>query len=348
MSRELKILFAEPPPQRRIGGIETALVGLSHALAAECIAVTRADRLTKDLVANADVVHFHGLWETSHVRARRWCRDAGKPTIVSPHGMLEPWAFRHRGWKKRPYFWFVEKPSLAAADLLLATSTLEADRLAQWFARDRIRALPLGGDPAPVPNHADARRRLKLGDDEFVVLFLSRCHEKKGLHLLIAALPEATRAARRKVRLIVVGDGERSYVGPLQEQTFRWPGDAACTWQGACWDAAKWDYFSAADLFCLPSFSENFGLAVLEALFAGTPALTTFETPWPALRGALPISFTRANVPELTNALQARFAAPPSTAAERAATRAAAIASFAWSTLAPRYGELYRQLAAKS
>lgn len=344
MPGPLKILFAEPPPARRVGGIETALSGLARALAATDAVVTRASDLTPAAVAAADVVHFHGLWEPSHHRARGWCADTRKPFLVSPHGMLEDWSFRHRGWKKRPYFYLIERRSIARARAILATSDEEAGTLRRWFPHDKIRVLPLGAEPPPIADHASARQKLGWPESEFALLFFSRCHEKKGLHLLIAAAPAAARTAARPVHLVVVGDGEPAYVDPLKAKTAEWSGPLRCTWAGACWTAEKWDYLSAADLMCLPSYSENFGLAVLESLFAGTPVLTTPATPWRSLRGALPVHLTEPRVPELTAALGERLAGPPVLATTRESTCVEAARLFAWSALAPRYFELYRHL----
>jgi glycosyltransferase involved in cell wall biosynthesis len=342
----VRILSVEPPSPRRAGGIETALGGLTHALAQIGVEVTRSDMAKSARLETADVVHFHGLWEPSHLSLRRRCRELRKPHLVSPHGMLENWAFRHRGWKKRPYFYFFERRSVGGADAILATSEEETIPLRRWFEPDKIRVLPLGGDAPPSPQHATARSAVGLAADEFVVLFLSRCHQKKGLHLLIEALPAAV-APGVKVHLIVVGEGEAAYVGPLKRTTSTWKGDLHCTWVGAIWGVEKWKYLSAADLFCLPSYSENFGLAILEALFAGTPVLTTNKTPWASLRDTLPVQIIPTNLTELTRALAAALASPRATEAERAITRANTMARFSWSTLAPRYVELYQQLTHK-
>jgi glycosyltransferase involved in cell wall biosynthesis len=339
----VRILFHEPPADRRIGGIETALTGLTDALSHLGLDVTRASDVSAEQIAAADVVHFHGLWEPSHVRSRRWCRKQKKPFVVSPHGMLEDWAFQHRGWKKYPYFYLLEKNSIATADIILATSETETIPLRRWFDPAKIRILPLGCNAsAPSPSPSD-RMLLRSADGEFVILFLSRCHPKKGLHLLIEALPRAV-ANGPAVHLVIVGDGERAYVEPLQRATATWSRGLRCTWAGAIWGDEKWRYFGAADLFCLPSYSENFGLAVLEALFAGTPVLTTEATPWASLRDSLPVHLIRSGEADLIPALTARLSSPAPTEAERASTRSAARARFSWPALAPRYADLYRQL----
>src|SRR5690606_38164444 len=104
VTASLRILFVEPPPERRVGGIETALAGWSDALRAAGLDVVRADAPDDAELRAADVVHFHGLWERGHPALRARCDALGKPWLCSPHGMLEPWAFAHKRWKKLPYF----------------------------------------------------------------------------------------------------------------------------------------------------------------------------------------------------------------------------------------------------
>jgi glycosyltransferase involved in cell wall biosynthesis len=345
MPATLNILFAEPPSSRRVGGIETALSGLAGALSAENITVTRSATPTAESMAAADVVHFHGIWETLHHQARGTCVRMRKPFLVSPHGMLEPWAFRHRAWKKWPYFHLIERRSIARARVVLATSDTEAAALRRWFSPEIIRVLPLGlAAPVPMPEHVAARRQLAWSDDERVILFLSRLHEKKGLHLLIDAVARAAQRANAKIHLVIVGEGDPAYVAPLQRATAAWRGNHRATWVGACWSERKWDYLAAADLMCLPSFSENFGLAVLESLFAGTPVLTTPATPWGAWQNSLPIDLAAPNVAALTEALTGAIARPRPAEADRARTKQTAAQLFAWSGLAPRYAALYREL----
>src|SRR5690606_18104215 len=118
----MNLLFIEPPAERRVGGIETALASWASALNASGATVCRTESPTNAQLSSADVVHFHGLWERSHRHLRTRCVQQAIPFVVSPHGMLEPWALRHKGWKKRPYFYVFERPSLRSASSLLATS----------------------------------------------------------------------------------------------------------------------------------------------------------------------------------------------------------------------------------
>jgi glycosyltransferase involved in cell wall biosynthesis len=328
-----------------MGGIETALSDLARTLSAAGVSIMRRSEPTEAEIADVQLVHFHGLWETGHHAVRKWCRARKVPYLVSPHGMLEAWAFRHRAWKKWPYFYLRERTALAQSAAILATSDEEAARLGRWFPPELIRVIPLGATPPPISNYISARQKLGWSAATETVVFLSRCHEKKGLHLLIDALPIAAAKHSGPIHLVIVGDGDSTYVQPLKRLTATWQGNVQATWVGARWGKEKWDYLSAADLMCLPSFSENFGLAVLESLFAGTPVLTTPQTPWRSLGRGLPIAFAEPSVTDLSRALAEQLAKAPPTEAERAATSAATSARFDWSVLAPRYADLYRELA---
>ena len=336
----MKIAFFVPPAAQRVGGLDAAINGLRGALERRGAVV--GDCLPED--ARDGVVHFHGLWQPAHARAARECRARGIPYVVSPHGMLEPWAWRHKRWKKWPYFHLVEKRHLARAGALLATAEQEAGRLRGFLPQQRIETLPLGLTGTAKPAYAAARAQLGWADDERVLLFLSRIHVKKGLDLLLRAL--AAMEISAPARLVVVGEGEPGYVAELrrfaEENSRSLP---RIDWPGAVWGEERWKYFQGADLFCLPTHSENFGLAVLEAYQVGTPVLTTVETPWAQelADGRGFICTPRAE--EVQRELARFFATERPTPEARAALAEWAWARFHWDALAERYVEFYRSLA---
>lgn len=334
----MKVLSVEPSPKRRIGGIETALSAWAVALRAAGASVDRVEEPADEQILAADIVHFHGMWESLHRGARKRCVEHGVPFVVSPHGMLEPWALRHKAWKKLPYFHLFERPSLRSAEALLATSALEAGSIGSWFPAAQIRTIPLGIDPSPRPDYDSARRALGWLPNEPIVLFLSRLHEKKGLHLLI----EAWRKAAGPGRLVIAGEGDGDYVNPLKSATEDQP---SIQWVGARWGAEKWPLLQGADLLCLPSFSENFGLVVLEALLVGTPVLTTPATPWADLGRGLPVTIVQPSVEGLSETLPRCLRSAP--AANRDAVHAEVVARFGWTGLASAYLALYRDLIAR-
>ena len=335
----MKVHFFDPPPAQKTGGLDAAIGSLSAALERCGVPVSR--ELPEP--HGGCVVHFHGIWQPPHSRLAHDCAARGIPYLVSPHGMLEPWAWRHKRWKKWPYFHLIEKRYLRRAQCLLATAESEAARLREFFPSQRVDSLPLGMTGDARPDYAAARRALGWADDERVLLFLSRIHAKKGLDLLLQALTQTAFPA--STRLVIVGGGEESYVRQLrafaQTHATKLP---RVDWIGEVWGDARWKYFQGADLFCLPTHSENFGLAVLEACQVGTPALTTVTTPWGA-----DLAEGRGFIGEPTVASNARllaqfFSQPRKPEAERQALADWAWGRFHWDALAPRYVELYRSL----
>ena len=334
----MRIRFVTPPAAKRVGGIENAVEGLREALHHQGIEVVQGGD-----PSDADAVHhFHGLWDLSHSRLAARLRDLRRPYVVSPHGMLEPWAFRHRRWKKLPYFWLFERRFLAGAGSLFVTSVMEAKHLARVILHQRVETLALGCRDRRGPNHAAARQALGWPPDGRVILFLSRIDVKKGLDMLLHAM--AGVQGWQSWRLVVVGDGDPAYVASLKSLAAaaisRLP---KVEWIGPVWGEARWHYLQGADLFCLPTHSENFGLAVLEALHAGTPVLTTDQTPWGAYSGLNGIFIAKPEVWSVQQALAvARVRIEQDWTLENRRDLAVwADERFAWTMLGPMYVEAY-------
>lgn len=339
----MKLVFCTPPPEQRTGGLDAAIDGLRSALSRRGIAVHDESAA---LEAGA-LVHFHGLWQPAHAPLARECAARGIPYLVSPHGMLEAWAWRHKWWKKWPYFHLVEKGHLARAQALLATAPAEARRLQKIFPRNRVEILPLGLTGGARPNYEDARRQLGWTPTDRVLLFLSRIHVKKGLDLLLRAL--ASDPVPPDLRLIVVGDGAPAYTRTLQN--FAEEHSAALPpieWKGAVWGEQRWPYFQGADLFCLPTHSENFGLAILEACQVGTPVLTTVETPWAENLAHGRGFIGQPTVASVRQMLAEFFARPAWKPEQRRDLSEWAWAEYHWEVLAGKYAALYASLASSA
>jgi glycosyltransferase involved in cell wall biosynthesis len=337
----MTIHFAEPPAAKRIGGLDAAIRGLESALQRRGIEVKTG---SAHEAKRGDVVHFHGLWQYNHAKLSSELVARGVSIVVSPHGMLEPWAWQHRWWKKWPYYWAVERRHLRRAKAVLATATPESVRLKQMLGNQRVVALPLGlTDESAVPDYDAARKRLGWEADETIFLFLSRLHPKKGLDLLLRALALVDLPV--KSRLVIVGGGEPKYVESMQAMAEslrnRLP---RVEWIGEIWGAARWPYFQGANLFCLPTHSENFGLAVLEACQVGTPALTTSTTPWAQWLNSSRGYIADPTVESVAKQLQAYLDRPNDSSYRRADLAQWTHDNFSWRVLAERFEEFYRSL----
>jgi glycosyltransferase involved in cell wall biosynthesis len=336
--------FFQPPPAQRIGGLDLATKSLKNFLVRS--GVTVRDDPVMEVIGESEtpeIVHFHGLWQRNFPRISALCRRRKIPYIVSPHGMLEPWAWRHKWWKKWPYFYLIERRHLAQADRLLTTSAAEAGNLKKFFPRSNPVVLPLGLAESRRPNYGTARRTLGWNESEIVLLFLSRIHPKKGLPILLQALASlAPNSNSRPIRLVIVGGGAEAYLRELQavvrsEQT-RLP---RIDWIGEVWDDSKWTYLEGADLVCLPSYSENFGFVVLESLQVGTRVLTTDRTPWESISSWGAGWIVQPTVDALAGAL-ARYLANPEWPAEQRSRLAAETSNrYAWEKIGADYLRFY-------
>ncbi len=336
----MRVAFAEPGVGT--GGLDAAIGHMRQGLCAAGVTVVKAALTHHEPV---DVIHFHGLWQPWHSQLSKACRTANMPYVVSPHGMLEPWAWKHKWWKKKPYFYLRERQHLAMASCLLATSAMEKNNLAQFFPDHRIEVIPLGLTGEARPNYEAARA--SLGWSGRVILYLSRLHEKKGLHLLLEAL--AAVALPADTRLVIVGDGKAAYEKRVRDLARRLAEKLPrVDWVGPVWGEDRWRYFQGADLFCLPSHSENFGLAVLEALQVGTRVLVSENTPWkdffqedaPLQAGYV----VRPTVTDVQLALEKFFSEPPADMAKRTVLADWAWSGFAWDKLIDRMITMYAGL----
>lgn len=229
-------------------------------------------RTVQKRVAEADVVHIHGLWEEIQHQAARACRRLNKPYIFRPCGMLDPWSLRQKALKKRLYMALRLRRDLEHASALHFTAEQER------ALTDPLRLSP----PAIVePNGIDLSefgqsidptplwRRYPALRDQSVVLFLGRLHAKKGLDLLIPAFAQLP-ADTVLVLAGPVDDDFRAYLDKLIQQVNI--GDRV-VFTGMLEGAERLMAFASADLFVLPSYQENFGIAVVEALAYGVPVI---------------------------------------------------------------------------
>jgi glycosyltransferase involved in cell wall biosynthesis len=287
-----------------------------------------------DRAAGATLLHDHGLWLPSNHVAARVAAQLRLPRMVSPRGMLSTWALDHGRARKRLAWRLYQRRDLGSATLLHATSTIEAEDIRRAGLRQPIAVIPNGvAMPAEVRRARGARRR---------ALFLSRLHPKKGVLELIDAWGSVRPPGWE---LVVAGPGDAAYASEAAARARRQGLSDEVLFVGAVDDIAKWDLYGSAELFVLPTRSENFGMAIAEALASGVPVLTTREAPWSQLETdgcgwSIPLT-----ADDLSTALRGATAmAPSELAAMGARGRALVERSFSWETVASRMSEVYQWL----
>jgi glycosyltransferase involved in cell wall biosynthesis len=200
------------------------------------------------------------------------------PMIVSPRGMLEPWALAHRRMKKTIAWHLWQKRVLQSAALLHATSAQEAASIRAVGLQNPIAIVPNGVGIPTLTEAALAPSHRARGESRRCI-YLSRIHEKKGLPLLLRAW-----SALRPPgwTLDIAGFGEETYVAAIMN-LIRELDCPSIQFVGEKSGDAKVEFLKGAHLFVLPSYSENFGVAVAEAMAHGIPVIATHGTPWSVL-----------------------------------------------------------------
>jgi glycosyltransferase involved in cell wall biosynthesis len=223
-------------------------------------------------------IHHHSLWLLSLRYAAAAARHHGAPLIISPRGMMNGWAWRHRRWRKRLAELFVHPGVFQQAAGWHATSAEEASDIHRLGFRQPVCVSPNGVDMPTETELATARtfwqELCPAVRSRPVALFYSRLHRKKRVRELIDLWLSAPRG---NWLLLIVGTSEGYTPAGLAEEVANLgQSENIAVFDGAGRPAP----YAIASLFLLPSHSENFGLVIAEALAAGVPALVTDTTPW--------------------------------------------------------------------
>lgn len=206
-----------------------------------------------------DVLHLHGLWLPPSLVMSAW-RRTGRPGVISPHGMLDPWALSHGGWKKRLAGLAFERANLMGASCLHALNAAELRAARAYGVAGPVAVIPNGvalPELAPDPPAG--------GDGRRVLLFLGRIHPKKGLSETLLAWSRLSRALRQDWRLVVAGWDDGGHLAALRDLAARLGLGEEVSFPGPLFGAAKEAALRGASAFILASHSEGLPVAVLEA-----------------------------------------------------------------------------------
>ena len=230
----------------------------------------------RDNVANFDVVHIHSLYLFHTSITAHYCRRYAVPYLIRPHGTLDPFLRRKSRFKKAIYNFLLEKRNLDRAAAIHYT-TEEEMQLAHQPLKIQAPAVvvPLGLDLheyAVLPPRGTLRARFPKMEDKFLILFLGRINFKKGLDLLAHAYGQIARQ-RDNVHLVIVGPDNEGYGRQVRAWLAKEGAVDKVTFTGMLLGKDKLAAFRDSDLFVLPSYTENFGLAVVEAMACRLPVV---------------------------------------------------------------------------
>ena len=289
-----------------------------------------------------DVIHVHGLWMYSSLASMRWNSRSRRPRIVSPHGMLNPWAVRCSAWKKRLANALYERAHLGGAACLHALNEAEMRAFRGAGLANPVCVIPNGIDlperrPSSPPAWAD-----RIGGRR-VLLFLGRLHPNKGLMNLIRACARVRcHPAARDWALVIAGWDQGGHERELRDVVEELSLERFVYFVGPQFHEAKAASYALAEAFILPSFGEGLPMAVLEAWSYGLPVLMTAACNLPegiSAGAALPIEPDPAGIAQGLSDLFAMSDAERSRMDARA--RRLAAERFSWPSIALQMKEVY-------
>ncbi|MFD1294225.1 glycosyltransferase [Lutibacter holmesii] len=225
-----------------------------------------------------DIIHINGLWNYENSLFQKAAKSLNIKVILSPHGMLEPYILNRNSLKKKIALFLYQKQSLQKVDAIHATALSELEQIQSLGYHNPSIVIPNGIDTNVIP-----QKKWKINKEGKIknLLFLSRVHPKKGIDLLIKAV---SKLDNKYLRITIAGNGEEGYINELKKLTKDLSLTDQFNFVGPLYGNKKWELYGKSDVFILPSYSENFGIVIAEALHIGLPVITTTGTPWKELQ----------------------------------------------------------------
>ena len=220
------------------------------------------------LVRKADLVHINGVWSPHVAQVWAMARLMRRPHIVSPHGNLERYSLGQSQLRKRVFMALYSRRILTSAAAIHFTVQNERHEAPAWLQSTPAVIVPCVVKSLATGDGARFRRRFNLGQEEKVLGMVGRIHQKKGFDIMLPALAGA--GAGSKTRLVVVGPEEGDYLGEVKQMIRELDLGDRVLFSGELHDQDLADAYAGFDLLMLPSYEENFGLVVAEAMMQGT------------------------------------------------------------------------------
>jgi glycosyltransferase involved in cell wall biosynthesis len=307
-------------------------------------------RALRTAIPQYDLVHIHSLYLFPSTVAAHYCRHYGIPYLIRPHGTLDPYMYGRHRTRKWIYERLFEWRNLNHAAAIHFTTAEEQELTRSLGLKAPGLVVPLGvnlQDYADAPPAGNFRAVHPETHGQKLILFLGRLSFKKGLYLLAKAFGEVGRK-RDDLRLVVAGpDDEGCGVqvrrwleaeGVLEKSTF----------PGMLLGSEKLAAFRDADMFVLPSYTENFGIAVVEAMACRLPVVISNRVNiWREVGDANAGLVVNCDVQEVGQALFTLLEAPGLGREMGKQGRQLVEARFTWEAVGEQMIQVYEQILTK-
>lgn len=266
----VRLLTIDERARRDARNYRHEVFGSSHILSR--LGISRAFETSLARQAKrADVIHNHGLWMMPNVYPGTAAKNSGTPLIVSPRGTFSPVALARSRNVKKTFWWLKQRAAVEQAKCLHATCEQEYHDIRAFGLKQPVAVIPNGVD---VP----ALEQKPKAPGQRTLLFLGRIHPIKGLDDLLKAWSSLA-DQHSDWKLVIVGSDPVGHEAELRREAAHLS-LPRITFAGPLYRAAKHQAYLDADLYVLPSKTENFGHTVAEALARAVPVVTTTGTPW--------------------------------------------------------------------
>lgn len=295
-----------------------------------------------------DLAHIHALFSPVSTAAAAIARHKKLPYILRPLGTLDPADLQKKRQLKQIYAALWERPNLAGAAGIHFTSAQEAKISERFGIQTRDLVIPLGVTPLVMPPPGEARRQLGISDNQPLLLFMSRLDPKKGLNLLIPAL-EQLLAEAVNFHFVLAGANPQDpdYESQIAERIKASPLSCCTTITGFVTGELKAALLQDADLFVLPSYYENFGIAVAEAMVAATPVVISDQVHiWEEVKSTQAGWVGACDVDAITDCLRESLQDAGERQCRGMKGQEYAVKNYSWDAIAQQTIQVYRQILA--
>lgn len=301
-------------------------------------------------VANYDLVHTNAIFSYPVLPAHWACQFHQVPYIMTPHGMLEPWALAYKAWKKRFYFGLFEKSAFHKASAIQMLASTEAGRVKALNLKAPLMVIPNGihsQDFQTLPNPEIFYQKFPDTRNKTLIIFLGRLDPKKGLDLLATAFAKV-HTQFPQTHLIIAGPDNIGFL-PTTQGYFAQAGCLdAVTFTGMLTGTLKYAALAAASLYVAPSYSEGFSVSVLEGMASGLPCVITTGCNFPEAIEAQAAHIVNINADEVANALIQCLKNPQQAKAIGDRARKLVFEQYTWESIATKMIQVYTAIISKS
>ncbi len=301
-------------------------------------------------ISNYDIVHTNTIFSPLIALIQLICIWHHKSYIVTPHGMLEPWALSHKTWKKQIYYALVEKFALQKASAIQVLTLSEENHLNNLQIKTPLILVPNGIHKQEFVNLPEAEifyQKFPCTRHKTLILFLGRIDPKKGLDLLALAFTKV-HALFSDTHLVIAGPDNIGFTSTVQSYFAKAGCLEAVTFTNILTGSLKYAAFAAATLYVAPSYSEGFSMSVLEGMAAGLPCVITTGCNFPEAGEAKAAYIVEADGDEIAEKLIYCLKNPQQAKEMGDRAREFIFTNYTWEQSAQKLSEGYKTVLEKS